>query len=155
MPMAGPVPADRLEAVAAMFGVVNDAPQESAALEDESWTAGRVGAEDQWRAARGELVCTILAWCDASGQPAGLTRLAVRATGDLALQLETAVAREHRGRRLGYLLKASMLGWLADAAPRVRRISTFNAAGNEHMIAVNAALGFVPEERRTFCELAV
>ncbi len=153
--LAGPIPAARLADTAALYDVVNDAPHESQAFEDEVWTGDRVAAEDQWRAARGETVCTILARNDATAEPAGMTRLAVRAAGDLALQLETAVARPHRGRRLGYLLKASMLGWLGEHAPQVHRISTFNAATNAHMIAVNEALGFVPVERWTFYELAI
>jgi GNAT superfamily N-acetyltransferase len=153
--LTGPIPAACLADTAALYDVVNDAPHESEALEDEVWTGDRVAAEDRWRAARGETVCTILARSDATGEPAGMTRLAVRAAGDLALQLETAVARPHRGRRLGYLLKASMLGWLGEHAPQARRISTFNAVTNAHMIAVNEALGFVPVERWTFYELAM
>ena len=34
-----------------------------------------------------------------------------------------------------------MLEWLASAEPQVRRIMTYNAVENEHMIAVNKALG--------------
>jgi hypothetical protein len=38
-------------------------------------------------------------------------------------------------------VKVAMLDWLAETEPQVRHIMTFNAVGNEHMIAVNAALG--------------
>jgi GNAT superfamily N-acetyltransferase len=152
--ITGPVPAGYLDAVAAMYEVMNDAPLESAALEDEKWTPDRVADLDTWLAARGDQVYTVLATCGA-GQPAGMTRIAVRAAGDLAVQLDTAVAAAHRGRRLGILMKASMLRWLMTAEPQVRRITTFNAASNAHMIAVNEALGFVPAERWTSVELAV
>ena len=54
----------------------------------------------------------------------------------------TAVTRQHRGHRLGLLVKTAMLEWLAEAEPAVERIDTGNAADNEHMIAVNDALGF-------------
>ena len=47
------------------------------------------------------------------------------------------------------------LGWLLQAEPQVRRISTFNTATNEHMIAINTELGFIPVERWTFFERAV
>ena len=62
----------------------------------------------------------------------------------------------HRGHRLGLLLKAAMLEWLAEAEPAVDRIETGNASANTHMIAVNDALGFVPlsPEFHT-CELGV
>ena len=153
--ITGPVPTGYLDAVAAMYEVMNDAPVESAALQDEKWTPGRVAGLDGWLAARGDQVYTILATCGEGGQPAGMTRIAVRAAGDLAVQLDTAVATAHRGRRLGMLMKASMLRWLMAAQPQVRRITTFNAASNAHMIAVNEALGFVPVERWTGVELAV
>lgn len=52
------------------------------------------------------------------------------------------VAREHRGHRLGLLIKTAMLQWLATAEPQVQRIETGNAAGNKHMIAINERLGF-------------
>jgi GNAT superfamily N-acetyltransferase len=153
--ITGPVPGGYLKSAAAMYAVMNDAPLESGALEDEKWTPERVADLDEWLAARGRRVYTILAHCAETGQPAGMTRIAVRTTGDLADQLDTAVAAAHRGHRLGVLMKASMLRWLMDAEPSVRRISTFNAASNAHMITINEALGFVPVERWIGVELAV
>ena len=150
----GPVPDGHLGSVVAMYEVMNDAPPESGAIEDEKWTPERVAGLDEWFAARGDRVYTILATCGETGQPAGMTRIAVR-TADLALQLDTSVAAAHRGHRLGMLMKASMLRWLIAAEPHVRRITTFNAASNVHMLAVNEALGFVPVERWTSVELGV
>jgi GNAT superfamily N-acetyltransferase len=152
--ITGPVPDGYLDTVAAMYEVMNDAPPESGALEDEKWTPERVAGLDEWFAARGDRVYTILAIRGETGQPAGMTRIAVR-TGDLAFQLDTSVAAAHRGRRLGMLMKARMLRWLMAGEPQVRRISTFNAAANGHMIAVNHALGFVPVERWISVEHAV
>jgi GNAT superfamily N-acetyltransferase len=153
--MTGPVSGGYLDSVAAMYEVMNDAPLESGALEDEKWTPERVTGLDEWLLARGDRVYTILATSAETGQPAGMTRIAVPAAGDLAAQLDTAVAAVHRGRRLGIAMKASMLRWLMAAEPQVRRITTFNAASNVHMIAVNEALGYLPVERWTSVELAV
>jgi GNAT superfamily N-acetyltransferase len=153
--MTGPVPRRYLDPVAAMYEVMNDAPPESGALEDEKWTPERVADLDEWLLAMGDRVYTILATSAETGQPAGMTRIAVRAAGDLAVQLDTAVAAAHRGHRLGLLMKATMLRWLMAAEPQVHRITTFNAASNAHMIAVNEALGFVPVERWLSVELAV
>jgi hypothetical protein len=50
--------------------------------------------------------------------------------------------REHRGHRLGLLLKVAMLRWLAEAEPAVRTLDTSNAASNDHMIRVNEILGY-------------
>jgi hypothetical protein len=54
----------------------------------------------------------------------------------------TAVARPHRGHRLGLLVKTAMLDWLGTAEPAMRRVVTWNAAINDHMIAINETLGF-------------
>jgi RimJ/RimL family protein N-acetyltransferase len=59
-----------------------------------------------------------------------------------AEQHDTVVVPAHRGHRLGLLLKTAMVGWLAEAEPQVRRVSTWNAESNEHMIAVNETLGY-------------
>ncbi len=57
-------------------------------------------------------------------------------------QLITAVTRKHRGHRLGLIVKIAMLDLLATAEPQLERIVTWNAQANEHMIAVNEALGY-------------
>lgn len=149
------VPDSYLDSVAAMYEVMNDAPPESAALEDEKWTSERVADLDEWLCARGDRIYTILATHGDERQVAGMTRVAMPSTGDLALQLDTAVAPAHRGHSLGTLMKASMLRWLIAAEPRARRINTFNAASNVHMLAVNEAIGFIPVERWTNVEIAV
>ena len=61
---------------------------------------------------------------------------------DWGIQQITAVARPHRGHRLGLLVKAVMIELLAAAEPALERIVTWNAVSNEHMIAVNEALGY-------------
>jgi hypothetical protein len=57
-------------------------------------------------------------------------------------QLLTAVTRAHRGHRLGLLLKVTMQEWLAEAEPGVRRMQTWNAEANDHMVAINDELGY-------------
>ena len=49
-------------------------------------------------------------------------------------QHDTSVVREHRGHRLGLLLKAEMVLWLAEAEPEVEVVDTWNADSNAHMI---------------------
>ena len=61
-----------------------------------------------------------------------------------ASQAGTLVLREHRGHRLGALVKAAVLRELAATLPEVRRISTYNFDSNRPMVAVNDALGFRP-----------
>ncbi|MBN0041798.1 GNAT family N-acetyltransferase [Cellulosimicrobium cellulans] len=63
---------------------------------------------------------------------------------DVAFQEDTLVLREHRGRRLGMLVKVANLDALARERPRTRRVHTWNAQENDHMLAINVALGFRP-----------
>jgi RimJ/RimL family protein N-acetyltransferase len=99
----------------------------------------------------------VAAIADATGEMAALTEMAIDPEHpEWAHQQLTAVTRPHRGHRLGLLVKSVMLEWLASAEPRVERVATGNAASNEHMIAVNEALGYeVVEPGYRHCELAV
>ncbi|WP_414172544.1 GNAT family N-acetyltransferase [Clavibacter tessellarius] len=57
-------------------------------------------------------------------------------------QQDTLVLAEHRGHRLGMLLKVENLLLLAREAPGADRVVTWNADENRPMLAVNEALGF-------------
>jgi hypothetical protein len=48
----------------------------------------------------------------------------------------------HRGHRLGVLLKTDMNLWLREVQPKLSTIDTWNAESNDHMIAVNDAIGY-------------
>lgn len=63
---------------------------------------------------------------------------------EMAYQENTLVLVEHRGHRLGMLLKATNLRRLQDLRPQVRRLYTWNAAENAHMLSINTELGFTP-----------
>ena len=58
-----------------------------------------------------------------------------------AFQWNTIVLTEHRGRRLGTLVKLACLQRLSQEVPAARSISTWNALENTAMIRVNDALG--------------
>jgi RimJ/RimL family protein N-acetyltransferase len=57
-------------------------------------------------------------------------------------QWDTLVLPTHRGHGLGLALKVTTMQEAADLLDGRRRITTYNAAGNEAMIRVNEALGF-------------
>jgi RimJ/RimL family protein N-acetyltransferase len=93
--------------------------------------------------AMGQRSYAIAAVRDATGEMAAMTEFFVAPDDPRwGHQGLTAVTRPHRGHRLGLLLKTTMLEWLAEAEPGIERIDTGNAAANDHMIAVNDALGF-------------
>ena len=74
----------------------------------------------------------------------GFTELSVpRQVGRAVDQYATLVTREHRGHRLGMLLKVANLAHLDRVAPGHPSVITFNAEENRHMLDVNDAVGFV------------
>ncbi len=78
-----------------------------------------------------------------TGELAGHTIVAVeQERPTIGHQHDTSVVREHRGRRLGLLLKAGMLRWLSETEPQLESLDTWNAESNDHMIDVNERLGY-------------
>jgi len=139
----GPTPEERLEQVAGLLNAMNDAPSD-AGWEEDRWDARRVRERaDAGSVAAGQHIYSVAALHDASGEMAGLTQVYVAPeVPDWGDQGITAVTRPHRGHRLGLLVKATMIEWLAEAEPDLTRVSTDNAASNSYMIAVNEALGY-------------
>ena len=138
---AGITPDELLGPVCALNAAMADAPHDDA-LEPMVWDADRVRAEDNRVVAEGTRMYSVAALQDATGAAAALTQVFI--DPDVAgwgFQGLTAVTRQHRGHRLGLLIKVAMLERLAEAEPQMSQIVTFNAAVNEHMIAVNEKLG--------------
>jgi GNAT superfamily N-acetyltransferase len=61
---------------------------------------------------------------------------------EIVFQEDTLVLAEHRGRRLGMLVKAENLRRLREVRPDAARIHTWNAQENSYMLDINVALGF-------------
>jgi GNAT superfamily N-acetyltransferase len=154
----GQVPEERLELVAAALNAMNDAPREEGWFEDDLWDADRVRDRgNAWLRATGTQCYSVAAVHDVTGEMAGLTQLyADAAHPTWAHQGNTSVTKAHRGHRLGLLIKASLMEWLAAAEPALEQVSTDNAAPNSFMIAVNEALGYRPAPpNRQFYQLPV
>ena len=80
-----------------------------------------------------------------TGRLVGYTILSVPRQAHRAVdQYATIVIREHRGHRLGMLLKVGNLAHLARVRPGHPSVMTFNAEENRFMLDVNEAVGFVP-----------
>lgn len=140
---AGRTPDDLVEALATAVAAINDAPLDDLAMEDEVFDADRVRAYEDSQARKGHRLYRLLARHRDTGAVAGHTTVAVDAEDPTwADQHDTSVVRAHRGHRLGLLLKAEMMHWLAENEPDVRVIDTWNAASNDPMIAVNDLLGY-------------
>jgi GNAT superfamily N-acetyltransferase len=139
----GPTPDDLLPAVAEMTAAINDAPLDDLELEDEVFTPERVREIEAATVARRRRWYRVLARHRESGELAGHTVVVVEMDRPAyGHQLDTSVVRAHRGHRLGLVLKADMMFWLADREPALETIDTWNAESNDHMIDVNEALGY-------------
>lgn len=123
--------------------MTTDAPHGELPVEEEHWDAERVREYERVHADRGRTVLSAGAVQD--GRLVAFTDLHLpRATPERAHQGGTLVLVEHRGHRLGGLVKAAVLRRVLREHPQVRTITTYNSDGNRPMVAVNEALGFVP-----------
>jgi GNAT superfamily N-acetyltransferase/RimJ/RimL family protein N-acetyltransferase len=140
---AGPAPGELVGGLATInTSAFTDMPRD-AGEEPQRWDETRVRQDERRSAAQGLRRYTMAARSLATGELAAFTQLGVDpAEPSWGLQDLTAVARPHRGHRLGLLVKVAMLELLAEREPQLTRIITGNADANEHMIAINAQLGF-------------
>jgi GNAT superfamily N-acetyltransferase len=141
--VVGRTPHDMVDAMVELVSAINDAPTDDLDIEDEVFTPERLAAYEEATLAKRSRLYRLVARHRGTGELGGHTVVAVEQPrpqfGD---QHDTAVVEAHRGHRLGLLLKAGMLLWLAEEEPQIETIDTWNAESNDHMIAVNEALGY-------------
>jgi RimJ/RimL family protein N-acetyltransferase len=141
-------PDDLLPGLVDLTAAINDAPLDDLEWEDEVYSPERVRAYERAQIESGYRFRRIVARHRPTGELAGHTIVVVDSERPaFAEQHDTSVVRAHRGHRLGLLLKAEMLLWLAEEEPQVEQILTNNAESNRFMIAVNERLGYHPVGR--------
>ncbi|TXL58086.1 GNAT family N-acetyltransferase [Aeromicrobium terrae] len=121
--------------------MVQEAPSGDAPLENEFWDVGRVRREEEMWEAQQRVPQVSVAQA-ADGTLVGHTQLVFSLDSENVYQWDTLVLPEHRGHGLGLALKVFTMQEAADLLEGRRRIHTYNAASNVHMIAVNEKLGF-------------
>lgn len=138
----GPTPPEYANRVALVHEAMNDAPRDPG-REPEAWNADRVRHDDAVAESFGCRYYQVAARHDATSDFAAITGMVVDpeypAWANITI---TAVARPHRGHRLGLLVKAAAQEWIAASEPALRWIYTGNASVNAHMISVNDTLGY-------------
>ena len=140
---SGRTPDALVDEVARLTDAINDAPLDDLEFEDEVFSPERIRAYETAQIEGGFRFRRLVARHRATGELAGHTVVTVDSERpELGDQHDTAVARAHRGHRLGVLLKAGMLRWLAEEEPQLATIDTWNAESNDHMIFVNELLGY-------------
>ena len=122
-----------------------DAPTAGMDWEREDWDAVRVREDEQELVRAGVQTSVAAALHRATGELAAYSVLTWRAeVPESVIQQDTLVAGEHRGHRLGMLVKTANLRRISDRWPAARSVLTWNASENQHMLAINTALGFKP-----------
>jgi GNAT superfamily N-acetyltransferase len=125
--------------------MMSDAPMGDLEVEAEKIDADRIRQAEQVIAARERLTWHTGAVHEASGRLVAWTLISKEESVDWhAWQQITIVDPDHRGHRLGLLVKVANLRRFRADQPGVQVIDTFNAAENSYMIAINEEMGFQP-----------
>ncbi len=141
----GPTPPELRAAVAPLLAAMStDVPSAGLVVAPETFDADRVRVRDERSLGQGRDWVTTAARHRPTGALVGFSELFWRAESPQGIWQEaTLVDREHRGHRLGMLVKAANLEALLAANPAARRVHTWNAGENSYMLAINDELGFV------------
>jgi hypothetical protein len=138
-PIADQILTELIEVTAA----INDAPMGDLTYEDEKFDLQRLQDRESAVASRGDCAYRVIARHRTTDEVDGHTMVITQPLQpQFGVQADTAVARHHRGHRLGLLLKIDMMHWLAEAEPQLKIIETWNNVDNTFMINVNEALGY-------------
>lgn len=119
-----------------------DIPKDQMDWREEVWDAARVRRNETRTAEMDRAFVCAGAVHQPSGRLVAYTDMGLQRTERRrAYQWDTLVLKEHRGHRLGMLVKLAALQELTATSPTTAFISTWNAQENGPMIAVNEALG--------------
>ncbi|NEA35865.1 GNAT family N-acetyltransferase [Streptomyces sp. SID13031] len=137
------LPEEMLDDMVAITASINDAPKDDLDIEDDVFTPQRLRGYEESRRGHNQNLYRVIARHRTTGELAGHSVVTVeRERPQIAEQADTAVSRDHRGHRLGALVKTAMLLWLREAEPAVTQLDTWNAESNDHMIAINEQLNY-------------
>jgi GNAT superfamily N-acetyltransferase len=126
-------------------GMSTDAPSAGLDFPLETWDAQRVRTVDELNRFSPRRMLHAVVEHVPTGRLVAFNELSVPPDRHRSVeQQDTLVLREHRGHRLGMLVKVANLLHLESTYPGRPSVTTFNAEENRHILAVNEALGFVP-----------
>lgn len=147
----GPCPDELVDGYAALVARMStDAPLGDLPIEPEHWDRARVRERDAVMASQGRTAVATAARLGPNGPLVAYTDIVTtRHDPSNAFQWDTLVLREHRGHRLGLLVKVANLERLRAEQPDARRLHTWNADSNTFMVSINEAMGFRPVQRES------
>lgn len=142
-----PTPAEYVDGYAWMKSRMStDVPDADLGIPEEIWDADRVRELERRQAAKGFALQVTAAQHIVTGELSAFNELAIRRSSpsDVTHQYDTLVLADHRGHRLGMLVKsAGLLTWRGQS-PDSPSVITYNAEENRPMLDINEAIGFAP-----------
>ncbi len=122
-----------------------DVPAAALEFDEETWDAARIALHEDRYLRGGNTVQVTAAQHLATGELCGFNELVIGKDRTRAThQEDTLVLAEHRGHKLGLLVKcAGLLSW-RQVAPESPHVTTYNAEENRPMLDINEAIGFAP-----------
>ncbi len=141
-----PTPAEFVDGYAWMKSrMATDAPAANLEFDEETWDAARIARVDSLFTDSGRFRQVTAAQHIRSGELCAFNELVIGKDGtEASHQEDTLVLKDHRGHKLGTLVKcAGLLSW-RSVAPDSPRVITYNAEENRPMLDINEAIGFVP-----------
>lgn len=141
-----PTPPERLAGLARMKARMStDAPAGDIDFEEETWDEARVERLDARLIAQGfSRLLGAIEHID-SGELVAYNELVhIGERSRNTTQMDTLVLKEHRGHRLGMLVKCENLLLWRELMPESPKVTTNNAEENRPMLDINEEMGFVP-----------
>lgn len=141
-----PTPDDHVDGYAWMKSRMStDVPDGDLGMPEETWDVQRVRREESRLMQRGWTLLVTAAQHVVTGELCAFNELALgQDEAATTHQFDALVLSEHRGHRLGMLVKTAGLPAWRDQHPLSPRVTTWNAEENRPMLSINEAIGFTP-----------